>query len=124
MSDNAIEILEPPRDAAGRWLPGRSPNPGGRPPIPEEVKAEVHRILAAASPDAARRLAELVHDEDPRIAAIASGAILDRILGKPVQAISADVRQETVQAAHLAALQEINARRLARLAEEAKEVTS
>ncbi len=49
------------RDRYGRLLPGTAtPNPGGRPRVPDELRA----IFEAASPEAARKLAELVHDDD------------------------------------------------------------
>ena len=96
------------RDRYGRLLPGTAtPNPGGRPRVPDELRA----IFEAASPEAARRLAELVHDEDPRVALVASNAILDRVLGRPAQQINADIKTGSISDAHLAALKDIQERR-------------
>ena len=74
------------RDANGRFVPGVSGNPQGRPGLDPEVKA----ILTAAAPDAARKLVELIHAEDPRVAGTAAGAVLDRLYGKP--ATSTDMK--------------------------------
>ena len=96
------------RDRYGRLLPGTAtPNPGGRPRVPDELRA----IFEAASPEAARKLAELVHDEDPRVALVASNAILDRVLGRPAQQINADIKTGSISDAHLAALKDIQERR-------------
>lgn len=73
------------RDVSGRWLPGTSPNPAGRPTMP----AEVREILAEATPKAVARLVELMDDEDPRVALVACREIMDRSLGKASQAVEA-----------------------------------
>ena len=72
------------RTREGRWLPGASPNPGGRP----RTDPEVRQALEAGSLAAAQRLVALVADPDPRIALAASVAVLDRVLGKPAQAVT------------------------------------
>ena len=96
------------RDRTGRFQPGTAtPNPGGRPKVPDELRA----IFEAASPEAARKLAELVHDDDPRVALVASNAILDRVLGRPAQQINADIKTGSISDAHLAALKDIQERR-------------
>jgi hypothetical protein len=51
------------RDERGHWLPGRSANPGGRPGVPEEIKATLREL----SPRAVERLGELLDSEDERI---------------------------------------------------------
>lgn len=80
------------RDGSGRWLPGvGSPNPAGRPCMPAEVK----EILAEATPKAARKLVELMDDEDPRVALVACREVLDRSLGKASQAVTVDATAET-----------------------------
>lgn len=65
------------------FKPGHSGNPDGRKKIDPRVKA----ALEAASLPAALRLVELSKSEDEDIALKASVALLDRVLGKPVQAI-------------------------------------
>jgi len=51
------------RNAQGHWLPGRSANPGGRPGVPEVIKATLREL----SPRAVQRLGELLDSEDERI---------------------------------------------------------
>lgn len=92
--------------------PGQSGNPSGRPVMPEDVK----EALRAASLPAAQRLAQLIHSDDERIALMASETVLARLYGKPTQAIDANVKTESIAILHLQALQDIAARREARLA--------
>ena len=73
------------RDSRGHWLPGRSANPGGRPGVPEVIKATLREL----SPRAVERLGELLDSDDERIQLEAAKAILDRHLGRP--AIQADL---------------------------------
>lgn len=77
------------RDPSGRWLPGVTGNGGGRP----RTDPEVRQALEAGSLAAAQRLVGLVSDPDPRIALAASVALLDRVLGKPAQAIEVAARE-------------------------------
>lgn len=86
------------RDALGRFGPG---NPGGgRPKIPDKVR----KMLAARTPHAAKRLIEaldaemVVHyqgDEvgtyvDHRTRIMAAEALMNRLYGKPVQAVAGE----------------------------------
>lgn len=66
-------------DKPWQFKKGQSGNPSGRPKIDPEVK----EILKAASPDAARRLVELMNSEIDKIALKACCEILDRTIGKP-----------------------------------------
>ena len=94
------------RDERGHWLPGRSANPGGRPGVPEEIKATLREL----SPRAVERLGELLDSDDERIRLEAAKAILDRHLGRP--AIQADISLRSGSAdGHLAALIEVARRR-------------
>lgn len=104
------------RDRTGRIQPGSAAmNPGGRPPIDEEVKV----ILRAAAPGAAKKLVELAFNaQDPRVSLAAITVLLDRLYGRPAQQISADIQTTSIQEAHLAALQEITRRREERAREE------
>lgn len=88
---------------------GMSGNPSGRKPIPQEVRD----ILAAATPAAARALVGLIDDKDPKVRLRASELVLDRVYGKATQAV--DVHVTDVAKVHMQALQEIEARRKARL---------
>src|SRR5882672_4132203 len=94
------------RDERGHWLPGRSANPGGRPGVPEVIKATLREL----SPRAVKRLGELLDSADERIQLEAAKAILDRHLGRP--AIQADISlHRGVADGYLAALLEIARRR-------------
>ena len=62
-----------------RFKKGQSGNPKGRPKANPEVK----EILKAASPDAARKLVELVGSRTEKIALAAATEILDRTMGRP-----------------------------------------
>ena len=96
------------RDERGHWLPGRSANPGGRPGIPDVIKATLREL----SPRAVERLGELLDSEDERIRLEAAKAILDRHLGRP--AIQADVTvRGGTSAEHLQALLEVARKRRA-----------
>ena len=92
----------------GHWLPGRSANPGGRPGVPEVIKATLREL----SPRAVERLGELLDSDDERIRLEAAKAILDRHLGRP--AIQADLTlRGDAPAAHLQALIEMARKRRA-----------
>ena len=56
------------------WQPGVSGNPTGR----GGLYVECRRLAAEASPQAMRRLIELMHAEDERVAYMATVAVLDR----------------------------------------------
>ena len=101
------------RDQRGRFPKGVSGNPGGRAPMPEEIR----QIFEAAVPHAARTLVRLIDAEDPKVGITACNIILDRLYGKPAQQINADVKSTSIGEAHIRALQEINERRRQRLLE-------
>ena len=85
-------------------LPARDEK--GRPTLPAEVRS----VLQAGSQRAAEKLVELVESSDPRVAAAAATAVLDRLFGRPAQAVDANIRQEQVDVgqAHLKVLMEIS----------------
>jgi hypothetical protein len=66
------------RTPNGRYLPGVTGNPGGRPKTPTDVRS----ALEAGSLAAAQRLVELINSQDERVSLAASMALLDRVLGK------------------------------------------
>lgn len=76
------------RDARGRFLKGKSGNPGGRPAVPDEVKT----MLKAAAPGAVQLLIDTIADEgvkiDLRIAC--AERLLERVYGKPAQPIEGE----------------------------------
>jgi hypothetical protein len=71
-------MMQVARKPDGRYLPGITGNPGGRPKLAPDVKS----ALAAGSIAAAQRLVDLIKSEDERVALAASMALLDRVLGK------------------------------------------
>ena len=93
------------RDANGRFVPGVSGNPQGRPGLDPEVKS----ILTAAAPDAARKLVELINAEDPRVAGTAAGAVLDRLYGKPATSTDMKVTASSNAELHHGVLLELSA---------------
>ena len=76
----------------GRFAPGISGNPGGRPKLPAEMK----EIFQAKGPEAAEILVKHLHASDPRVSVAAAREILDRAYGKPVQSINVD-REERIK---------------------------
>ena len=96
------------RNNLGHWLPGRSANPGGRPGVPDVIKATLREL----SPRAVERLGQLLDSDDERIRLEAAKAILDRHLGRP--AIQADLTvRGSASTEHLEALIEVARRRRA-----------
>ena len=94
------------RDDHGRFVPGVSGNPGGRPKPPDGLRTK----LAKLSPRAVECLAELLDSGDERVRLEAAKTILDRHLGRP--AIQADISlHRGVADDHLAALIAIARRR-------------
>jgi hypothetical protein len=91
------------RDKRGHWLPGQSGNPAGRPPEPESITACLRKRLAEFVPidtpagvkrvtraDAlALGLCELAAAGSVRAHAV----ILERLDGKPAQAVSLSVQE-------------------------------
>jgi hypothetical protein len=61
------------------FKPGQSGNPGGR----TASFAECQRLAREASPDAMRRLIELIRSSDERVALMAADKVLERAWGKP-----------------------------------------
>ena len=61
------------------WQKGQAPNPTGKGGKFQEARS----ICREASPEAARKLVELIDDPDPKIAGWASEKVLERAWGKP-----------------------------------------
>lgn len=76
------------RTDTGRFAPGKSGNPSGRPKVDEKVQ----KALKAATLDAAKTLIELMNDEDQpgKVRLQAATTILDRVYGKPSQHVDMD----------------------------------
>ena len=95
-----------PRDDLGRFVPGTSGNPGGRPKPPDGLRTR----LAELSPRAVERLGELLDSEDERVRLEAAKTILDRHLGRP--SIQAAISFHHADAdRHLEAMLEVARRR-------------
>jgi hypothetical protein len=92
-----------------QWKKGDTPNPGGRRPIPEEVK----RALIEATPEATRVLLDLLRSDNEKIRIQAVQVIYDRAYGKA--AATVDVKVHDVGALHLQLLEEIRERRQERI---------
>lgn len=74
------------RSNAGKFQPGRSGNPGGRP----KEHAEVKEMARAHTEQAIATLAKWMLSDEPKAAIAAATALLDRAWGKPTQAISGE----------------------------------
>src|SRR5947207_14242510 len=78
---------DPRRGPQGQWLPGSSPNPGGRPKIIEDIR-DLAREHSATAINTLVQIAESGKQESARVAA--ASALLDRGWGKPTQPLSGD----------------------------------
>jgi hypothetical protein len=77
----------PKRGVRGRWVPGSSPNPGGRP----AGMAEVRDLARSYTAIAIEKLAHLVqHAKSEQACIAAASELLSRGWGKPTQPIAGD----------------------------------
>lgn len=82
------------RDSKGRFLPGSSANPGGRP-------KDIHNICGLArelAPEAIATLAQLMRDGNEKVRLQAAISLLDRGLGKPPVFVASEERNDLVKA--------------------------
>src|SRR5262249_42748517 len=91
----------PERYPDGRLKPGHTANPSGRP----RVVAELRDLARQHTPDALRRLLELVHSKNEQVALAAVRELLDRGYGRAVQAVDKTERKLDIGALYLAAVQ-------------------
>lgn len=102
-----VEIL---RGENGQFLPGKSPNPGGRPKMTEEEKDALEEIRKLA-PGVAEKMSEML--AAPRVPAIAKvrimEIILERTYGKPETSVRLNGEAQSAEAAR-ARLEAIAAR--------------
>ena len=75
------------RTKLGRFKPGVSGNPKGKP----KSDPLVREILRANSPEAALKLVELLSSDKEEIRFMAAQEILNRTEGKPMQAVNMEV---------------------------------
>ena len=81
------------RTDKGRFAPGWSGNPTGRPKLPAEMK----EMFQAKAPEAFKVLCKHLHSTDPRVSVSAATQILDRAYGRPVQSIDANINDDPVR---------------------------
>ena len=91
------------RTNKGTFAPGQSGNPGGRVGLPTAIREQ----LEQGAPDAVKKLIELLHSTDERVALSAAEALLSRLYGKPAVALEASVHTENIGQLHLMALKEL-----------------
>lgn len=84
----------------GRFAPGHSGNPSGRPKTPEHIKA----MLEGLTEKAVIALGEALAGDDMKLKLQAAQEVLNRSLGKPHTTASVDVTQNNAGAALLLAL--------------------
>jgi hypothetical protein len=89
------------RHEDGRFIPGVSPNPSGRP----KGVGLLRELFRGSVSDAVAVTIELRKDPDPRIRQAAAAQIFDRVFGKPLQAIDSEVKKFDMNALYLAAVQ-------------------
>lgn len=77
------------RDKNGQFVKGNNGNPGGRPKVPDEVKA----MLKAAAPDAVKLLTETMKNPKVRtdLRIRCAETVMDRVYGKAVQPIEGNM---------------------------------
>jgi hypothetical protein len=92
------------RDGAGHFLPGVSGNPTGRP----RVVAEIRELARTHAPAALAKVVALIDHADARVAFAAAKEILDRVYGRPVQAVEAEVTKFDATKLYLEALRRAN----------------
>lgn len=99
----------------GRWRPGESGNPGGRP----RALAEVRDAARAHTAEALATLVEVMRSREatPGVRLAAAEALLDRGWGRPAVAVAVDVSEAELPAVDVSALREAAAGALAALAE-------
>lgn len=75
------------RGPDGRFLPGKSGNPGGRTPVDPDVK----QLAAQHGPRAFERVVELMGSKDESISLSAAKVILDRAYGRTPEPLAIDL---------------------------------
>jgi hypothetical protein len=99
-----MSALTPQRDERGRLLPGFTANPSGRPAIIKEVR----ELAREHVPAAITRLVELMNSKNEGTALAAIAQLLDRVYGKPPQAVDATVQKFDMSQLYLAAVRGAN----------------
>jgi hypothetical protein len=92
------------RDDQGHFLPGVSGNRSGRP----RVGGEIRELARSHAPAALARVVALIDHPDPRVALLAAKEVLDRALGRPVQAVEPEGEKFDPSRLYLDALRRAN----------------
>ena len=81
------------RERTGRFRPGHSGNPAGRPADTQETR-EGKELLRSASPAACKLLRDTINDPGAKLELRIKCAeiVLDRVYGKPQQAVEVDAK--------------------------------
>jgi hypothetical protein len=82
-TDSPAEKETGARDSSGRFQPGHSGNPGGRPKMP----AELREAMQCMADDAADVLRQCLTSDDERVRLAAAQQVFDRGYGKPNQSV-------------------------------------
>ena len=85
------------------FQPGQSGNPGGRPKMPDALKA---RIAKLASKDAVDVLQAALSSQDEKVRIQAAGMLMDRAWGKAITPSDVKVTSGDLNADHLQALKD------------------
>ena len=88
LTEEGCAAPEVPRGSNGRFKPGHSGNPGGRPKMP----AALREAMRALADDAVRVLEEALTSDDERVRLMAAAQIFDRGYGKPNQTVDMNAR--------------------------------
>jgi hypothetical protein len=88
----------------GHFLPGVSGNPTGRPKGAGAIRDLARQYLPAAL----AKIGALIENPDPRVALAASQEIVNRVFGKPVQSVAAEVTKIDATKLYLEAVRRAN----------------
>lgn len=90
-----VKVIEEPAPAirakTGRFLPGQSGNPRGRPAETQETR-EGKKLLRDAAPSACKLLCDTINDSGAKLELRirCCEIVLDRVYGKPQQSVELD----------------------------------
>lgn len=76
--NNPVTTKKPGGATGKGFKPGQSGNPGGRPPIPADIRIKAAKFTGRAL----ERIVELIESSDERVAFMASKELLDRVHGR------------------------------------------
>lgn len=82
--DESPEKTQDSRDAKGRWLPGKSPNPAGRP----AVASELRELARLHTNEAIERLVHWMRSADADASISAIKELLNRGYGRPESTVN------------------------------------